>query len=176
MLLSSQFLLPSVHLQSALPAGSVGGSFPPTTRYGTSRSDSGVGAVPTAILAFRLTDDSPWTFSLGSQYLIGGGVNFPGNSASPVVSPHDPPRSFGVGPIYSNLTVGLSSVIASRQVTDRLAIAAGPLIAVETMSADPATFSPPVNRFLRGATPLSPRGSTSGRSGAVGFRSASSTS
>src|SRR4051794_1872287 len=109
MLLSSQFLLPSIHLQSSLPAGSIGGSFPPTTPYGTSRSDSGVGAVPTAILAFRLSDGSPWTFSLGSQYLIGGGVNFPGNSASPIVSPHDPPRSFGVGPVYSNLTVGISS-------------------------------------------------------------------
>src|SRR5438445_399226 len=34
MLLSSQFLLPSIHLQSSLPAGSVGGFFPPTNRFG----------------------------------------------------------------------------------------------------------------------------------------------
>jgi long-chain fatty acid transport protein len=156
MLLSSQFLLPSIHLQSSLPASAVGGFFPPTNRSGTSRSDSGVAAVPTAILAFRLSDDSPWTFSLGTQYLVGGGVNFPGSSGNPVVSPHDPPRSFGLGPIYSNLAVGLSSVIASRQVTDRLAIAAGPLIAVETLNTDPAVFAPPVNRFLTGGYPTFP--------------------
>jgi long-chain fatty acid transport protein len=158
MLLSSQFLIPSVHLSSSLPAGSVGGIFPPANRFGTSRSDSGVVAIPTAILAFRLADDSPWTFSLGSQYLVGGGVNFPGNSANPVVSPHDPPRSFGFGPIYSNLAVGVSSVIASRQVTDRLAVAAGPLIAVESLSVDPAVFTAPIQRFLTGGYPTFPPG------------------
>ncbi len=156
MLLSSQFVLPSIHLESCLPAGSVGGFYPPTSRYGTSRSDSGVGAVPTAIISFRLSDDSPWTFALGMQYLAGGGVNFPGSSSNPVVSPHDPPRSFGLGPIYSNLVVGLSSVIASRQVTDRLAVAAGPLIAVETLSTAPAVFASPVNRFLKGGYPTFP--------------------
>jgi len=156
MLFSSQFLLPSIHLESSLPAGSVGGIYPRTGRFGTSRSDSGVGAVPTAILAFRLSDDSPWTFSLGSQYLVGGGVNFPASSGAPIVSPHTPPRSFGVGPIYSNLAVGLSSIIASRRVTDRLAIAAGPLIAVETLGIDPASFATPVNQVLTGGYPTFP--------------------
>src|SRR5262245_8142153 len=35
-LLSSQFLFPSIHLQTFLPAGAVGGFFPPTNRSGTS--------------------------------------------------------------------------------------------------------------------------------------------
>jgi long-chain fatty acid transport protein len=156
MLISSQFLLPSIHLESFLPAGSVGGIFPRTGRSGTSRSDSGVAAVPTAMLAFRLSDDSPWTFGLGSQYLSGGGVNFPASSGAPIVSPHTPPRYFGVGPIYSNVAVGLSSIIASRQVTDRLAIAAGPLVAVESLSIDPAVFAAPVNRVLTGGYPTFP--------------------
>jgi long-chain fatty acid transport protein len=158
MLISSQFLLPSIHLESSLPAGSIGGIFPPTNRFGTSRSDSGVVPVPTAILAFRLSDDSPWTFALGSQYLVGGGVNFPSSTGTPITSPHDPPQFFGLGPIYAALSVGLSSVVASRQVTDRLAVAAGPLIAVETMSADPAVFAPPVNKFLTGGYPTFPAG------------------
>jgi long-chain fatty acid transport protein len=156
MLLSSQFLLPSAHLQAALPAGAIGGLYPLTGRAGTSRSDSGVSAVPAAILAFRLDDDSPWTFALGSQYLVGGGINFPGSTGTPIVSPHDPPRYFGFGPIYANMAVGLSSVVASRKVTDRLALAAGPLIAVETMSADPAIFAPPINPFLTGGYPTFP--------------------
>jgi long-chain fatty acid transport protein len=117
-----------------------------------------VGAVPVAIMAFRLSDDSPWTFGLGTQYLIGGSVNFPGSSGTPIVSPHTPPTSFGVGPIYGNLTVGLSSVVASRRVTDRLAVAAGPMIAVEQLSADPATFAAPVNNVFTGGYPTFPAG------------------
>ena len=156
MLLSSQFLLPSIHLDTSLPAGSVGGVFPRSNQYGSSRSDGGVGAVPTAILAFRLDDNSPWTFSLGSQFLAGGGVNFPGSAGTPVLSPHQPPKSFGFGPIYSNTTIGLSSVIASRQVTDRLAVAAGPMIAVESVSLAPAVFAAPVNGFVSGGYPTFP--------------------
>lgn len=111
-LLGSQFALPSIHLQSSLPAGSIGGFFPPTNRFGTSRSDGGVGAIPTAVVAFRLDPDSPWTMSLGSQYLVGGGVNFPGSSSVPVLSPHDPPRYFGLGPVYASAAFGLSTVVA----------------------------------------------------------------
>jgi hypothetical protein len=49
--------------------------------------------------------------------------------------------------------VGLSSLIASRQVIDRLSVAAGPLIAVETMSANPAIFVRPINGPLTGGYP-----------------------
>jgi long-chain fatty acid transport protein len=156
MMLSSEFLFPSIHLQSALPAGAIGGGFPLTGRSGTSRSDSGVIGIPAAMVAFRLSDDSPWTMGLGTQYLVGGGVNFPGSAGTPVLSPHDPPRYFGLGPIYSNLAVGLSSIIASRRLTDKLAVAAGPLIAIESMIADPATFAKPVNPFLTGGYPTFP--------------------
>src|SRR5947208_13182490 len=38
-LLGSALVLPSIHLQSTLPAGAVGGLFPPTNRFGTARSD-----------------------------------------------------------------------------------------------------------------------------------------
>src|SRR5262245_17094611 len=41
-LLGSALALPSIHLQSQLPAGSIGGLFPPSNRFGTVRSDSGV--------------------------------------------------------------------------------------------------------------------------------------
>jgi long-chain fatty acid transport protein len=155
-LISSQFVLPSIHLESALAAGAINGLYPLFSRQGTSRSDSGVGAVPTAIAAFRLSDDSPWTLAIGSQYLAGGGVNFPASSGTPVLSPHTPPKYFGLGPIYSSAAIGLSSLIASRQVTDRLAIAGGPLVAVETISLNPAAFGAPVNKFITGGYPTLP--------------------
>jgi long-chain fatty acid transport protein len=155
-LISSQFVIPSIHLESALAAGAINGLLPLMGRQGTSRSDGGVGAIPAAIAAFRLSDDSPWTYAIGTQYLVGGSVNFPASAGTPILSPHQPPRYFGLGPIYGSLSVGVSSVIASRQVTDRLAVAAGPLIAVETMSADPASFAAPVNGFLTGGYPTFP--------------------
>src|SRR5215470_744212 len=40
-LLGSALALPSLHLQSSVPAGAVGGLFPPTSRFGEARSDSG---------------------------------------------------------------------------------------------------------------------------------------
>ena len=43
-LIGSALVLPSIHLQSSLTAGSVGGVFPPTNRFGEARSDSGVAA------------------------------------------------------------------------------------------------------------------------------------
>jgi long-chain fatty acid transport protein len=157
-LISSSFLFPSIHLQSALAAGAINGLLPLMGRQGSSRSDSGVVPVPTAIAAFRLSDDSPWTIGIGTQYLVGGGVNFPGSTGTPVLSPHTPPQYLGLGPIYGSLAVGISSLIASRQVTDRLAVAAGPLVAVETMSADPAIFAPPVNGPITGGYPTFPAG------------------
>src|SRR3954452_17960986 len=41
-LLGSQLIFPSIHLQTFLPAGTLGGRFPTTNRSGTARSDSGV--------------------------------------------------------------------------------------------------------------------------------------
>src|SRR5438552_12941398 len=41
-LLGSALILPSIHLRTTLPAGSIGGLFPPTDRTGLSRSNSGV--------------------------------------------------------------------------------------------------------------------------------------
>jgi len=155
-LISSQFSIPSIHLQATLPAGAVNGVFPPTNRFGTSRSDGGVGAIPNGIVAFRLDDNSPWTYAFGSQYYVAGAVNFPGGVKVPVTSPHNPPKFFGQGPIYGNLTVGLSTLIASRQVNDRLAVAAGPMIAVQSLTANPATFALPINKVLRGGYPTFP--------------------
>lgn len=155
-LISSQFAMPSIHLQSQLRAGSVNGVFPPNNRFGTSRSDSGVGAIPVAMVAFRLDDNSPWTFGLGTQYLVGGSVNFPGSVRVPITTPHSPPKFYGIGPIYGNATVGLSSLIASRQVNEKLAVAAGPLIAIESVTLNPATFAKPVNSYLKGSYPTFP--------------------
>ena len=163
------------HPPPVVAAGGLGRRLFPAGRTGTARAGATAASGPCRrrSLAFRLSDDSPWTFSLGTQYLVGGGVNFPGSSANPLVSPHDPPRSFGLGPIYSNLAVGLSSIIASRQVTDRLAIAAGPVDRGRVVEHGPGGLRAAGQPVPHGGLPHVPLGlPRRGRSGGAGSRSA----
>src|SRR3954467_7969118 len=41
-LLGSELIIPSTHLTTVLPRGTIGGLFPAQSRFGTARSDSGV--------------------------------------------------------------------------------------------------------------------------------------
>jgi long-chain fatty acid transport protein len=141
-LIGSALALPSIHLQSSLPAGSVGGLFPPTNRFGEARSDSGVAAGLATGFSFRPTDDSPLTLGMGIFGLVGGGVNFPGSLTTPVVTPRQPPNYFGVGPIYANVSLLSINPMASLQVTDKLAVGGGPMITAGTPSFNPAFFAP----------------------------------
>ncbi len=92
--------------------------------------------------AFRLSDDSPWTLGLGIFGLVGGGVNFAGSSSQPLLTPRNPPETFGVGPIYSSLSTLEITPIASYQATDKLAIAAGPIITATAASFSPGLLRP----------------------------------
>jgi long-chain fatty acid transport protein len=129
-------------MQSALAADSVLGVFPPTNRFGEARSDSGVTPGLATGFSFRPTPDSPLTLGLGVFGLIGGGVNFPGNVSTPILSPRIPPNYFGVGPIYSNLSILGINPMASLQLTDKLAIGGGPVITSGIPSFNPAFFAP----------------------------------
>jgi long-chain fatty acid transport protein len=129
-------------LQSGLPAGSIGGIFPPTSRFGEVRSDSGVAAGLATGFSFRMTDDSPLTLGLGIFGVVGGSVNFPGSYQTPVLTPRQPPNYFGVGPIFGNLSLLGVNPMASLKLTDRLAIGGGPIITAGTPSFNPAFFAP----------------------------------
>ena len=141
-LLGSALILPSIHLQTTLPADSIAGRFPTADRSGTSRSNSGVASNLATGTSFRPSDDSPWTLGLGIFGLAGGAVNFPGSNNQPVLTPHNPPKTFGYGPIYSNLSILEITPIASYQATRKLAIAAGPIITSGGISFSPAFFAP----------------------------------
>jgi len=140
-LIGSALAFPSTHLQSGLAADSVGGIFPPTGRYGESRSDSGVGAGLATGFSFRFQEDSPLTVGLGVFGLAGGVVNFAGSYSTPILTPRQPPNFFGVGPIYSNLSFLSIAPMASLQLTDRLALGGGPIITSGSVSLDPAFFA-----------------------------------
>ena len=141
-LIGSALALPSIHLQSSLAADSVGGLFPPTNRYGEARSDSGVPAGLATGFSFRPTDDSPLTLGVGIFGLVGGGVNFNGSYQVPLLTPRQPPNYFGVGPIFSSLSLLGINPMASLKLTDKLAIGCGPVITAGTPSFNPAFFAP----------------------------------
>ena len=140
-LLGSAVIIPSIHLQTTLPAGSFG-QFPTSDRSGVSRSNSGVASNLATGTAFRLSDDSPWTLGIGIFGLVGGGVNFAGSNSQPLLTPRNPPRTFGVGPIYSSLSTLEITPIASYQALDNLAIAVGPILTSTSASFSPAFFAP----------------------------------
>ncbi len=141
-LIGSALVFPDINLQSTIPSRSILGLFPTTTRSGMSRSSSGVASNLATGFSFRLDDESPLTLGLGVFGLAGGGVNFAGNSQTPVLAPHMPPRYFGVGPIYSNLSLLSINPMASYQATDRLSIGGGPVITAGTVNFNPAFFAP----------------------------------
>jgi long-chain fatty acid transport protein len=141
-LLSSALVIPSIHLNTFLPANSVGGVFPPTDRSGRARSDSGVPSGLATGLSFRLRDDSPWTLGLGVFGLVGGSVNYAGNNSVPLLSSRQPPNTFGFGPIFANTSLLAITPMASYQATDRLAIGGGPIVTSGTATFNPAFFAP----------------------------------
>ncbi len=141
-LLGSALILPDTSLQSTIQARSILGQFPATTRSGTSQSSSGVVPNLATGVSFRMTEDSPLTMGIGVFGLVGGGVNFAGSNTQPVLAPRQPPKYFGVGPIYANMSYLSITPMASYQFTDKLAIGGGPIITSGTANFNPAFFAP----------------------------------
>ena len=140
-LLGSALIFPEINLQSTIPAGSILGQYPATTRTGTARSSNGVGSNLATGFSFRLTDDSPLTLGLGVFGLAGGGVHFSGSLSQPLLTPHLPPKYFGFGPIYSNIALLSINPMMSYQFTDKLAIGGGPVITSGGADFTPAFFA-----------------------------------
>jgi long-chain fatty acid transport protein len=141
-LLGSELIIPSIHQQTAIRAGSIGGRFPPENRFGLARSDSGVVPSVATGFALRLDDESPWTYGMGVFGFVGGNVNYAGSLSTPLLTPNQPPNRFGFGPIYGNASVLSLTPMASYQWTDRLAVGLGPVITSSAVSFAPAFFAP----------------------------------
>ena len=141
-LLGSELIIPSTHLTTVIRQQAVGGLLPGGTRYGVSRSDSGVVPNLATGVAFRLDDESPWTYGLGVFGVVGGNVNFAGSLTTPLLTPRRPPYTFGVGPIWGNASMLAINPSASLRLTDRLSVGGGPVVSSMSMGFSPAFFAP----------------------------------
>jgi long-chain fatty acid transport protein len=101
-----------------------------------------VAALPTIAMVHHL-EDSRLSVGLGIYGVSGATVNYPGDPDNPVLTPRNPPVTFGFGPQMASMVVLKMAPVASLELTDRLTIGAGPMIDVATMSLDPAFFAAP---------------------------------
>ncbi len=141
-LLGSELVIPSTHFTSSLPQGSIGGIYPRQSRYGVSRSDSGVVPNLGTGAAFKLDDNSAWTYGIGIFGLAGGNVNFAGSNTQPLLTPRVPGKTFGFGPIWGNASILTINPSASMCVNDKLSIGGSPVISSMNVGFTPAFFAP----------------------------------
>ncbi len=142
---SAELLFADINLASSVPQ---------TNRSDKDSSDNGVAVAPTIAFVQHL-ENSPMTFGLGVFALAGGSVSFPGSSTNPVLTPFDPPNSFGFCPLQTNATGLQIDPIISYKITDQIAIGGGVTINQMSLSLDPAFFAP---RNLNGTFPPATNG------------------
>jgi long-chain fatty acid transport protein len=147
-LIGSELIIPSLHYSGSLPARSINGVLPTESRFGTSRSDSGVPTNLAVGASFKLAPDSPLTTGIFISGVLGGNVNFAGSFVTPTLAPRQPPDFFGLGPVYANSSLLAIKPMASYQFGERLSVAFAPVISTGTVQFSPAFFAPgPPDQF-----------------------------
>lgn len=135
----SEFIIGDTHLSSTIQGGAVNG-FPPTTRSGNTRSDGGLSSAPSIGLVWHPEMFSKLSVGLGITTPAIGAVNFPGDASNPVLSPNNPPNSFGLGPVAASMALFGSSLNVAYEVTDKLTVGVGGTVTSTLASMDPAFF------------------------------------
>jgi long-chain fatty acid transport protein len=147
-LIGSELVFPSLHYSAGLRAGAINGLYPPTNRYGTARSDSGVPTNLAVGASWKLVPDSPLTMGILINGVVGGNVNYAGSFTTPTLGPRRPPSFFGLGPVYANTALLSIKPMAAYRLGDRISVAAAPVITTGTVQFNPAFFAPgPPDQF-----------------------------
>ena len=83
--------------------------------------------------------NSKLTFGLGIHSVAGFKTNYPSSFTNPILTP----QPNGVGRLYSEAQFAQISPAVSYQLTDRLAVAVGPMVTLGALVADPLLFIAP---------------------------------
>jgi long-chain fatty acid transport protein len=127
----ADFLYADTFLDSAVAA---------SERFGSNRSDSGLAASPSIAVVYR-PEESTFTYGLGVYSLVGRNIDFPGSDLNPVLTPYDPPNSFGFGPVSARLSGLQIAPMLSKRLSDNLSVGAGGTVTSLSLSLDPALFA-----------------------------------
>ena len=109
-------------------------------RIGENRSDSGLSAAPVIGLTSR-PRGSTLTYGLGIYSLLGRTIDFPGSETNPVLTPFDPPNSFGFGPVSGSATGLQVAMLMSKQISESVSVGGGLTVDSVSLSLDPALFA-----------------------------------
>ena len=139
--IGAELLYLDTYVGSTVAPNALGPNTPPVMLSGETRSDSGVGILPTVAVAFR-NEDSPWTFGLGLFSVGGFSMNLP---ASPLTPPTNPIFSPALrnSSVYSKLAVLQVVPTAALQLTDRLSLGLAPTISIADAVLDPNLWATP---------------------------------
>ncbi len=110
---------------------------------GTTWSENGMAMIPGFALAYRSEDTPRLTFGSATYAAAGGGVNFPGDPANPILAPTGPLGNLVLGPEFSNISILQIVNNVSYQVTEKLALGAGMVTDYCMVGLDPAIFAAP---------------------------------
>ena len=69
-------------------------------------------------------------------------MSFPGSSTNPLLTPYDPPNSFGFGPIHSDAAGLQIDPMISYRITEQIAVGGGVMINQVSLDLNPAFFGP----------------------------------
>ncbi len=88
--------------------------------------------------------DSDLSFGVGVLTVGGFGVNYPGSTTNPILTP-PLPNGLGVGPIYTQYQLVQVVPTLGLQVTDKLSIGFSPIVNMASLTADPGILAAPDN-------------------------------
>lgn len=136
-----ELLFPHSRLTSRVNADSLGPGVPPVTLSGQNNSESGVFPLPEFGVVYN-PENSPASYGVGVLMVGGFGVNYPGSSTNPILTP-PPPTGLGVGPIFTQYQLMQLVPTVAFQVTDRLSIGFSPIVNLAALSVDPGFITAP---------------------------------
>lgn len=134
-------VLPTSQIASRLPAGSLGGGFPPVTLAGSDSSEAGASAIPN-IGYVEHVEDTPWSVGLGVFGIGGFRANYPASTTNPILTPQ-PPGGVGVGRIFSEAEFLQIIPTISYALSDRLSIGFAPTATLAKITTATLLFASP---------------------------------
>jgi long-chain fatty acid transport protein len=139
--LGAELILPQARMSSFVPANTFGPGVPPIDLQGQTEAEDSVFAIPTLALAFG-AEDSSITYGLGVHALAGFGLNYPGSTTNPLLTP-PAPVGLGFGPIQSEYQVVQIAPAIAWEVSEGWSVSFSPMLNIGKAQLDPLAVAAP---------------------------------